>query len=92
MRVQIKDGQLFVDATDRSMKFYLTFEHIRDQKVFVADLVDSEDDQDHDYFKAEFVIVDERQEKDGVLQASRMGLHIESDLQELIWFDRIKDL
>lgn len=78
MTVQIKDGKLFIDATDRSMDFTLTFEHVCDQTKFIVCLMDPYGGGP-DYFYAEF-----RFEND---KAVKMGLALE-DEKEFIWFDR----
>ncbi|KAJ9264739.1 hypothetical protein DTO195F2_2190 [Paecilomyces variotii] len=39
--VEVKDGKLFIDATDRSMGFTLTLEHICDQTKYIAHMSES---------------------------------------------------
>ncbi|KAL9083623.1 MAG: hypothetical protein Q9165_008438 [Trypethelium subeluteriae] len=78
--LEIKDNQLFVDATDRSMGFYLTFEHICDQTKYIAHLEDCDDGID-DPFLAEF-----RFDNDRIV---KMGLMIEPELDEFVWFDKV---
>ncbi|UNI16063.1 hypothetical protein JDV02_002538 [Purpureocillium takamizusanense] len=79
MTLQERDGKLFVDATDRSMGFTLTFEHWAGQNKYIAHLSDMFEGG-ADPLKAEFKLEDGR--------AIRMGLHLEPELDELIWFDR----
>lgn len=79
MEVQIKDGELFIDATDRSMGFTLRFVHVRDQTQYTAYLTDAVEGGD-DPLDAEFVF-----ESGKVM---RMGLRLEQALPGLIWFDR----
>lgn len=79
MTVQIKDGQLFVDATDRSMGFTLTFHHVKGQTEYTAILTDDVELTDEPV-DAEFVF------KDG--RAIKMGLDLEAAIKELIWFER----
>ena len=81
MTVQVKDGRLFIDATDRSMGFTLTFEHLAEQTKFIAQLRDMYEGDDVP-LEAEF-----RFEND---TASKMGLHLEPDLDDLIWFSRVE--
>lgn len=82
LTVEIRDGGLFVDATDRSMAFSLAFEHVRDQIVYLAHLCDFQVGGGRDEsFGAEF------QFKDGM--AVRMGLRLEADLPTYIWFTRL---
>lgn len=78
--VQIKDGKLFIDATDRSMGFSLTFDHVCDQTKFIAHLSDFLEGGDI-LMRAEFRF------QDGI--ATEIGLHLESDLDEYIWFSRL---
>lgn len=82
MTVEIKDQQLFIDATDRSMGFTLTFEHVRDQTEYIAHLSDFYEGGD-DPVEAEFMFENGR--------VVRMGLHLEPALKENIWFDRIEE-
>lgn len=79
MEVQIKDGELFIDATDRSMGLTLCFAHVRDQTRYTAYLTDADKGGD-DPLRAEFVF------KEG--RVMRMGLQLEQASPGLIWFDR----
>lgn len=83
LRVEIQHGKLFIDATDRSMGFTLTFDHVAGQTKYIARQSDWLEGGDEP-LDAEFEF------KDG--QAVRMGLKFEYDLDGLIWFDRVKDL
>ncbi|KAI1076072.1 beta-lactamase family protein [Whalleya microplaca] len=79
MTVEVKDDKLFIDATDRSFGFTITFEHVSDQKIYTAhssDMWEGGDQAD----KAEFVFEDGR--------AVKMGLDLEDGIKELIWFER----
>ncbi|KFX86880.1 hypothetical protein V490_08758 [Pseudogymnoascus sp. VKM F-3557] len=80
LTVQIKDDKLFVDAMDRSFGFTLVFDHVREQTKYIARLCDHLDEGDEP-LRAEFVFKGDR--------AVRMGLHLEIELEELIWFDRV---
>lgn len=79
MTLQIKDEHLFVDATDRSMGFTLTFHHVKDQTEYTAILTDEVELTD-EAVDAEFVF------KDG--KAIKMGLDLEPAIKELIWFEK----
>ncbi|KAJ6440726.1 beta-lactamase family protein [Purpureocillium lavendulum] len=81
MTLQVKHGKLFVDATDRSMGFTLTFEHLAGQTKYIAHLSDMFEGG-ADPLKAEFQLDNDR--------AIRMGLHLEPELEELIWFDWVE--
>ena len=78
--VQIKDDKLFIDATDRSMGFTLTFDHISDGTKFIAHLSDWQEEGDAK-LDTEFVL-DER-------KVVNMGIKFEYHLEEKIWFERI---
>ncbi|KAH8885644.1 beta-lactamase family protein [Thozetella sp. PMI_491] len=82
LTVQVRDGQLFIDATDRSNGFTLTFEHLRDQTIYVAHLTDSIEGGD-DPVEAEFKFDKNR--------AVRLGLRLEEILEDKIWFERIEN-
>ncbi|KAJ9646233.1 uncharacterized protein PV06_02053 [Exophiala oligosperma] len=79
--VQVKDSKVFIDASDRSTGFFLTFDHIRDQTEYVAHFHPSLDEDSFEDIRAEFVWENGR--------AVRMGLHMEPVLKELIWFERV---
>ncbi|RSL41466.1 hypothetical protein CEP54_015809 [Fusarium duplospermum] len=79
MKVEIKDDALFIDATDRSMAFTLTFEHERDQTQYTAHLSDFWEGGD-DLIPAEFVFDGDR--------AVKMGLDLEHMIGDKIWFQR----
>lgn len=82
--VDIRDGQLFIDAGDRGMPFTITFEHVQAQK-FIGHLED--DEGLISYKRAEFVGDVEGTKSNGV---QRMGLDFsEAEAVGLIWFDRI---
>ncbi|KAI1374321.1 beta-lactamase family protein [Hypoxylon crocopeplum] len=78
LTVQVKSDKLFVDATDRSTGFTLTFEHVSDQTKYIAHLCDELEEGDEP-IRAEFVFENGR--------AVSMGLELEEVLKELIWFD-----
>lgn len=79
MVVQIKDDQLFIDATDRSMGFTMTFKHVKDQTKYVAYLKD-DIELTVDPVDAEFVFEDRK--------VVKMGLDLEPTIKEMIWFRR----
>lgn len=83
MDVEVKDEKLFVNATDRSEAFTLTFKHLCKQKNYVAQLTDYYDG-DKAEIAAEFVI---KQDK-----IVRMGLKLEDELDHPVWFDKRSDL
>ncbi len=83
MTVDIKDEQLFVDASDRADGFTLRFEHVCKQTLYVATLRERLGDVDGDAFEleAEFRFANDREVK--------MGVKLEDDLEDMIWFDRV---
>lgn len=83
LKVEVKDSQLFVDATDRSMGFNMTFEHVKDQTEYTAHLIDDIDGSD-DPIDAEFAFNDDR--------AMKLGLDLEPAIKELIWFERRENI
>ncbi|OJJ44457.1 hypothetical protein ASPZODRAFT_71601 [Penicilliopsis zonata CBS 506.65] len=79
LTVEVKNDQLFVDATDRSFGFRLTFEHIGGQTKYTVHLSDYWEGGD-DPMDAEFIL-------DGG-RPIKLGIHLEEDLKEKIWFER----
>ena len=79
--VEIKDGQLFIDATDRAFGFSLWLEHLADQTTYLARyiLADELGGEELPPIKAIF-------EVNGEI-VSRLGLDLDEGL-EMIWFDR----
>lgn len=79
MTVTTKNNQLFIDATDRSNGFTMTFEHVKDQTEYIAharDVIELEDDP----VDARFLFEDGK--------AVKMGLDLEPAIREMIWFER----
>ena len=81
IKVEDKNAALFVDATDRSMGFTLTFEHIYEQTKYIA-YINAMPERARIPIKAEFRLIGE--------QAVELGLHLEETLEEYIWFKRIE--
>jgi hypothetical protein len=79
LTVQVKEDKLFIDATDRSMGFTLTFEHVGEQTKYIAHLSDYWEGGD-DLVQAQFTFTDGA--------AVRLGLQLEVALKEMIWFER----
>ena len=76
--LETKDDRLYVNAVERY--FYLTFEHVCNQTMYIAHLEDYWEGGD-DPVLAEF-----RFKNDKVV---KMGLKLELDLDGLIWFDKV---
>lgn len=86
LEVTTKDGRLFIDASDRTMGFMLSLDHFSSQTQFLATMFDVQTDgEEVDKLKVEF-----RFEGDGSV-AKSMGVHLESGLDELIWFHRAEE-
>ncbi|KAF7540163.1 hypothetical protein G7054_g1616 [Neopestalotiopsis clavispora] len=79
MTVQVLDGKLFIDASERSMGFLVTFEHVCDQTKYLMHMKDYLDGEVYSK-KAEFVLDNGK--------VTRMGLHLEEDLDDYIWFNK----
>ncbi|KAM4065674.1 beta-lactamase [Hirsutella rhossiliensis] len=75
-----KDGELYVDATDRSMGYTMTFNHVCDQTKFIAYMSEKFVKGDSPV-KAEFVFDGER--------AVKVGICLEESLKDYIWFERV---
>jgi hypothetical protein len=82
MTVQIKHDQLFIDATDRSMGFTMTFEHVKDQTEYIGHLKDDIELGDEPV-DAKFIFEHGK--------AVKMGLNLEPAIKEMIWFTRQED-
>jgi len=82
LKVEIRGGKLFIDASDRSMAFTMTFEPVSaDGTRFTAhwsDWFEGGDEPDD----AEFVLGE-------VGKAARMGLVLEPQMRDKIWFERV---
>lgn len=76
--VTIRGEKLFIDASDRSMGFILTFEHFKDQTKYIAYLTDVLEGG-NEPVDAEFIFQNGR--------AVRLGLDLEPAVRDLIWFD-----
>ncbi|PYH96665.1 beta-lactamase family protein [Aspergillus ellipticus CBS 707.79] len=79
LTVEIRDGALFVDATDRSFGFTLTLDYVGDQTKYIAHLRDYLDGC-HILLMAEFELANGR--------AVRLGVNFEEELETWIWFER----
>ncbi|EPS36599.1 hypothetical protein H072_9856 [Dactylellina haptotyla CBS 200.50] len=85
VRVTIKDGNLFIDASDRSMGFYLRFQHVSGQTDYVAwqsDWLEGGNEP----IKAEFKFG-----PDGG-HANVVGIKLEGSTDELIYFNWQKEI
>jgi hypothetical protein len=80
LTVQINDDELFIDATDRSFGFAVTFEHKAKKTEYIAHMRGIRDDSD-DPIEARFELKDDR--------AVKLGLDLEPAMKELIWFERV---
>ncbi|KAK4888004.1 hypothetical protein LTR27_013036 [Elasticomyces elasticus] len=78
--VQVKDGELYIDATDRSFACTMVFEHVCGQTKYLVRLWDFLDGAE-DLVKAEFRLESGK--------AVAMGLGLEDEMEELVWFDRV---
>ena len=79
--VEERSEKLFIDARDRSFPSTFTFEHISDGTKFRATLIDDYEGEEEN-MDAEF------QFENG--KVSQMGLKLEPDLDDMIWFKRLE--
>ncbi|EEP80003.1 predicted protein [Uncinocarpus reesii 1704] len=79
--LQIENDKLFIDATDRSMGFSLTFDHVHGQTKYTAHMSDFLEGGDVP-LDAEFIFEGEK--------VVKMGLSLDQQLKEMIWFERLE--
>lgn len=83
MAVEIREGKLFVDASDRSMGFYLRLEHVCDQTKFIGHLEDCYDGTKEEVpvqFKIEYGKV------------VSFGMKDEATYDEYVWYERMEQV
>ncbi|KAI1322053.1 beta-lactamase family protein [Xylariaceae sp. FL0255] len=78
-----KDGKLFINASDRSIRFILIFEHFHAEMHFNLKIVCAIDGVER-HITGNFML-----SGDGAVD--KMGLHLEPIMHEMIWFDHIRD-
>ncbi|KAI3391181.1 hypothetical protein diail_7786 [Diaporthe ilicicola] len=81
IRLEMREGQVVADCSDRCFPFVLTFGHLSGKR-FVADWHDVWDDY-HSNKKAEVKV-------DGEGKVVSVGIDFEEDVGDLIWFERIE--
>ncbi|RDA95328.1 hypothetical protein CP533_3429 [Ophiocordyceps camponoti-saundersi (nom. inval.)] len=81
LKVEVKDEALYIDATDRSYGFTLTFKHICEQTKYIGYMMQSFETTDLP-IKAEFRLEGNK--------AVRLGLHLQERVDDYIWFDRVE--
>lgn len=79
MVVEVKDGKLFIDASDRSEGFFLTLEHACDQTTFIGHMVDYYDGSEDE------LAVQFRFEGGKVVS---LGIKDEGTYNEYVWYER----
>ncbi|KAK5989319.1 D-aminopeptidase-like protein [Cladobotryum mycophilum] len=82
IKIEEKDGSLFIDATDRSVGFTLAFKHICEQTKYLAYMSSGPGDADVP-LKGEFVLENNK--------AIKLGLQLEERFDGYIWFARIDE-
>ena len=80
MMVEIRKGALFINATNRSEAFTLTFEHVCNQTSYVAHYTDYWEGGDEE-IEAKFELSN--------MEAERMGIMLEDELVDYIWLQRV---
>lgn len=82
IRLEMREGKVVADCSDRCFPFVVTFGHLSGKR-FVADMHDVWDDY---YFKKKAEVkVDEK----GKVVA--VGVEFEDEMDDLIWFERTED-
>lgn len=81
IRLEMREGKVVADCSDRCFPFVITFGHLSGKR-FVADMHDLWDD---DYFKKKAEV---KVNSEGKVIA--VGVHFEDDMEDLIWFERIE--
>lgn len=82
IRLEVREGKVVADCSDRCFPFVITFGHLSGKK-FVADIHDVWDDFDFKK-KAEVKV-------NGEGKVVAVGVDFEDDMEDLIWFERIED-
>lgn len=83
LELEIKDGELYVDAEERSFGFTGVFHHVAEQTHFTMRVAESTawGGQDDYAYRAEFTLEDGR--------VTKLGLDLDESLNgEMIWFTR----
>lgn len=80
--LEIKDGRLYIDASDRTMGRYIDLEHYQDQDKYIAHATDY-----YDGTKSKIAVkFDFENDKE---HAVRVGIDFEEDVGDFIWFNRL---
>ncbi|KAI0454433.1 beta-lactamase family protein [Xylaria acuta] len=80
MTVNVKDGKLFVDASDRSMGFFLVFDHVCEQTEYIMHCSNFQSGESC-LMAAKFMFRNDK--------AIKMGLEFADDV--FTWFDRVEE-
>lgn len=81
LKVEVKNGALFINAQDRAMAMDIRFLHVAQNTKFIACAHIAADGEKF-YMKAEFEVVNGK--------SVRMGIQFEMRMEEYIWFDRVQ--
>ena len=81
LTVDIKDGKLFIDASDRSMGS-LVFNHVREQTEYIAELRHYQSGCSDGLIPARFLFHNDK--------AIKLGIELQYG-EEFIWFDRVEE-
>ncbi|OAA35903.1 beta-lactamase family protein [Metarhizium rileyi] len=79
LHVQVKSGHLFIDCSDRSYVFTLTFHHVSEQRKYIV-LYREVSQGPNLPLRAEFVF-DQK-------VAVKLGIAFDEDLDEYVWFEK----
>ncbi|KAF3491611.1 beta-lactamase family protein [Arthroderma uncinatum] len=81
VKVEEKDGALYLDGSDRSMGFTIIFKHIRGQTMYIGYIGEAP------YPERTLIRADFKLEGD---KAVEIGLQLEDELDDYIWFKRVE--
>ncbi|KAI0512874.1 beta-lactamase family protein [Xylaria bambusicola] len=81
MTVEIKDGKLYIDASDRSIGFFIVLDHVRGETEYLGHVSNWLSRSEYDLWPARFLFHNDKPVK--------FGLELEKEA-EMIWFDRIE--
>ncbi|KAK5631412.1 hypothetical protein RRF57_007126 [Xylaria bambusicola] len=79
--VDVKDEKLFIDASDRSIGFFIVLDHVRKQTEYLGHVSNCLSGEEYDLIPARFLFHNDKPVK--------FGLELEKEA-EMIWFNRVE--
>lgn len=80
IRLEMREGKVVADCSDRCFPFVITFSHLSGKR-FLADI--------HGVWDDEYIKKKAEVRVDGEGKVVAVGIDFEEDMEDLIWFDRI---